>query len=127
VKPVLTPELIANATLDWAARNDLILSVSGRYVGESQLDNTGDANLVTPSFVTMDLRAAIGLDRWIPIGRPTLTLFVNNVLDNDRIYASGYSWQYFIEDSSGGRTLDDIPYYYPNATRNVMVTLDWKM
>jgi iron complex outermembrane receptor protein len=127
VKPVLTPELIANAGVDWSPRSDLVFSLSGRYVGESQLDNTGDPDLVTPSFFTMDLKAAVGLDRWIPVGRPSLTLFVNNVLDNDRIYASGYSWQYFIEDSSGARTLDGIPYYYPNATRSVMVTLDWRM
>jgi iron complex outermembrane recepter protein len=127
VRPVLSPELIANATLDWMARSDMVFSVSGRYVGESQLDNTGDRALVTPSFVTMDLRASVGLDRWIPLGRPTLNVFVNNLFDNDRIYASGYSWQYFIEDSSGGRTLEGIPYYYPNATRNVMVTLEWRM
>jgi iron complex outermembrane receptor protein len=127
VKPVLTPELVANVTLDWAARRDMVFSLSGRYVDASQLDNTGDPDLVTPSFFTMDLGASIGLDRWIPFGRPTLKVFLNNLLDNDRIYASGYSWQYFIEDPSGGRSLEGIPYYYPSATRNVMVTLEWRM
>ncbi len=127
VKPVLTPELVANMALDWAVRSDLVFAISGRYVDESQLDNTGDRLLVTPSFFTMDLRASVGLERWIPIGRPTVNVFLNNVLDNDRVYASGYSYQYFIEDMPGSRALEGTPYYYPNATRNVMVTLEWRM
>lgn len=126
VEPLLTPSITANLSVDWTARPGMTFGVSGRYVGESQLDNTGDSQLVTPDFTNVDLRASFGLERWLP-GRPRLNIFVNNLLDNERIYASGYSYQYFTEDGSGGRVLDGIPYYYPTATRNMMATIDFKL
>lgn len=126
VEPLLTPSVTANLAVDWMPRSGLSFGVSGRYVGESQLDNTGDERLVTPDFVNVDLRASFGLERWLP-GQPRLNLFVNNLLDNDRIYASGYSYQYFTETIAGERVLDGIPYYYPSATRNVMATIDFRM
>ena len=126
VEPLLTPSVTANLSADWAPRPGLAFGISGRYVGESQLDNTGDARLVTPDFTTVDLRASFGLERLLP-GRPRLNVFVNNLFDNDRIYASGYGYQFFTESSGGDRTLDGIPYYYPSATRNVMATIKFTM
>lgn len=126
VEPLLTPSVTANLSVDWTARPGMTFGVSGRYVGESQLDNTGDSSLVTPDYTNADLRASFALERWLP-GRPRLNIFVNNLFDNDRIYASGYSYQYFTETSAGDRVLDGIPYYYPSATRNVMATIDFRM
>jgi iron complex outermembrane receptor protein len=126
VEPLLTPSLIANLSADWTFRPGMTLGASGRYVGESQLDNTGDERLVTPDFTTFDLRASFELERWLP-GRPRLNVFVNNLFDDDRIYASGYSYQYFTETITGERVLDGIPYYYSSATRNVMATIDFRM
>ena len=126
VEPLLTPTVTANLSADWTPRPWLAFGVSGRYVGESQLDNTGDERLVTPDFAVVDLRASFGLDKWLP-GRPRLNVFVNNLFDNDRIYASGYSYQYFTEPADGARTLDGTPNYYPSATRNVMATIDFRM
>ncbi|MGK2855779.1 MAG: TonB-dependent receptor [Thermoanaerobaculia bacterium] len=126
VEPLLTPAITANLSADWAPRPSLAFGISGRYVGESQLDNTGDDRLVTPDFATVDLRASFSLERFLP-GRPRLNIFVNNVFDNDRVYSSGYSYQYFTETIGGERTLDGIPYYYPSATRNVMATIDFRM
>jgi iron complex outermembrane receptor protein len=126
VEPLLTPSITANLSADWTPMPGMTFGVSGRYVGESQLDNTGDSRLVAPDFTNVDLRAAFGLERWLP-GRPRLNIFVNNLLDNERIYASGYSYQYFTESASGDKVLDGIPYYYPSATRNVMATIDFRM
>ncbi|MBI2215302.1 MAG: TonB-dependent receptor [Acidobacteria bacterium] len=126
VEPVLTPSVIANVSADWLFRPGMTVGVSGRYVGESQLDNTGNARLVTPDFTVVDFRASFELERWLP-GRPRINVFVNNLFDNDRIYASGYSYQFFSETITGERVLDGIPYYYPSATRNVMATIDFRM
>jgi hypothetical protein len=57
------------------------------------------------------------------VGTPTLRVFVNNVLDNHELFPSGYSYLYVTRDGTvdvpGGT-----PYYYPSATRNVLVLLD---
>jgi hypothetical protein len=61
------------------------------------------------------------------IGRPTITLHVTNLLDTVDQYPSGYSWQYIIRDSAGTDTFSGIPYYYPMATRNFVVTVDFSL
>jgi hypothetical protein len=48
-----------------------------------------------------------------------ITLQVNNVFDNDRVYASGYSYRYFDQNVRTGTS-----YYFPQATRNAVVLLD---
>ena len=48
---------------------------------------------------------------------------VNNLLDNRRIFPSGYSYLYVTRDA-GQDTVSGIPYYYAAATRSVSVTLD---
>ena len=51
--------------------------------------------------------------------RARVTLQVNNVLDDDGIRPSGYSYLYFT-----GKELSGTAYYYPHATRNAVVLLD---
>ncbi len=49
------------------------------------------------------------------------------VLDNRDQFPSGYSYQFLVRNSAGPGTdmtsLDGIPFYYPLATRNVVVSL----
>jgi hypothetical protein len=49
-----------------------------------------------------------------------VSLQVNNLLNADRVYPSGYSYRYF----SGGVATGDA-YYYPQATRNAVVLVDF--
>ena len=121
VPPLLSPELTLNAGVSWSD-GDTGVGVSGRHVAASHLDNTGLEGFRTPSFTVLDLRASAGLGRWLP-GRPKVTLFVNNVLDELEQYASGYSYQFLNRDGSGRDALDGIPFYYPLAGRNIVVSL----
>jgi iron complex outermembrane receptor protein len=116
VKPVLTPQLIINQSVDWTPASRLTLGATGRYVGKSQLDNTNDPSLVAPSFATLEANAA-----W-DLGRGTrVRLQVNNVTDNKRVYPSGYSYNYIAAGVVSGTA-----YYYPQATRNAVVMIDFK-
>jgi hypothetical protein len=47
-------------------------------------------------------------------------LQVNNLLNNRRVYPSGYS--YLFMNVAG--SVDGIRYYYPQATRHAMLTVD---
>ena len=127
VQPLLTPPVIVNQTVDFTPTPLLGFSATGRYVAKSYLDNTNDSALVAPSFFQLDGNVVLSLARWIPVGAPRLTIQMNNVLDNKRVYPSGYSWNYISRDASGSESVAGIPYYYPQATRNVLVMLDVRM
>ena len=57
-------------------------------------------------------------------GEPRIRVQATNLLDDDRLWPSGYSYLYFVRDAAGQDTLEGTAYYYPLATRSVYVTLD---
>jgi iron complex outermembrane receptor protein len=116
VEPLLTPPLTVSQSIDLPH-----LSVTGRYVARSYLDNTENDEMTTPAFVVLDANAGFDV-------RPgaRLSLQVNNITNRRRLYASGYSYQYFVEGMGGARSLAAVPYYYPQATRNFVLMLDVK-
>ncbi len=123
VPPLLSPEVVVNQGVEWSGRATS-LALDGRWVSRSHLDNTG-GRLQTPSYLSVDLRGEVRLLRLESLGRPTLTVYVNNLLDNDEIWPSGYSYLYLQRDQAGEDSLVSLPYYYPRATRNIMVALDF--
>jgi len=114
VEPLLTPSVIVSQSLEYRPRTALTLGATARWVGKSYLDNTNHPDLITPSFLTVDATAAYALSDGVKV-----TVQVNNALNNDRIYPSGYSYLYLDNGAAAG-----IPNYYPQATRNAVVLLD---
>ncbi len=124
VPPLLSPEAILNLGAEWAPR-DFSVALIARYVADAQLDNTGLSEFQLPSYTNLDLRASVALGWFREGANPRITLFVNNLLGNQNQFSSGYSYQFLLEDSPGGRqALDGIPFYYPLATRNVVLSLE---
>ena len=116
VNPLLTPTELLNASAEYTPLRPLTLGLTGRYTGKSYLDNTNDERFTTPSFVTLDANAAYAL----PSGL-RLRLQVNNVLNNKRIWPSGYSFLFL----TPAKTVDGVAYYYPQATRNAVVMVEF--
>ena len=100
------------------------MALVGRYVGDAHLDNTGLDDFRLPAYSNLDLRTSIGLGRFWEAGQPRIVVFVNNLLDVDDQYPSGYSYQFLNLDGAGGASMDGIPFYYPLATRNFVVVLE---
>jgi iron complex outermembrane receptor protein len=123
VRPLLTPEAILNGTLEWKPLDALSLFAQGRYVGAAQLDNTGNADFRTPSFFNLDLQASLSLRRILAKGEPRIRVQATNLLNDRRLWPSGYSYVYFVRDL-GADTLAGTSYYYPQATRSVYATLE---
>jgi iron complex outermembrane receptor protein len=123
VPPLLTPDVVVNLGAEWA-RREISVALMGRYVADSHLDNTGLDEFRLPAYTNLDLRASVGLGRWWSAAQPRIVLFVNNLIDNQDQYPSGYSYQFINRSNSGGDSLDGIPFYYPLATRNVVVSLE---
>lgn len=126
VAPLLTPQVVMNQRIEYLRPGGALLAVSGRYVSESYLDNTNRQALVTPSFFNMDLSASLPLSRIWPEGSPVLRLQLNNVLNNDRIYPSGYSYVYVERNERSVEQERGIPYFYPSATGNLLVSLEFR-
>jgi iron complex outermembrane receptor protein len=114
VEPLLTPNTIVNQSVDYSPNPRFSAGATARWVGRSYLDNTNDAGFTTPSFVTLDAKASYAVTPNV-----RFTVEMNNVANNDRVYASGYSYRYFNEDVRSGTA-----YYFPQATRNVVVLMD---
>jgi outer membrane receptor protein involved in Fe transport len=124
VRPLLTPALFANLGLEWTGAGGDQLALTGRAVSSSPLDNTGQADVHTPAFATLDASATLDLGRWLEAGQPRLRLQVNNLLDDDQIWPSGYSYLFLLRDALGDDTLSGLSYYYPLATRSAFLNLE---
>ncbi len=124
VRPLLTPETLLNAAVDWTPSPVLGVGVAVRWVGESQLDNTGDPDFRTPSWFNLDGQLTVSLARWVKRGEPRIRVQATNLLNSERIWPSGYSYLYFQRGLAGPDAFFGTSYYYPLATRSVFVTLD---
>jgi iron complex outermembrane receptor protein len=114
VEPLLTPSVVLSQGLDYTPNARFSSGLIARYVGRAYLDNTNSAALDTPAYFVADASFSYAVTSWARV-----SLQVNNVLDNDEIRPSGYSYPYFV-----GEELTGTAYYYPHATRNAVVLLD---
>ncbi|HET8798018.1 MAG TPA: TonB-dependent receptor, partial [Thermoanaerobaculia bacterium] len=115
VEPLLTPSVIVNQAIEYTPGGRFSAGATGRWVGRAYLDNTNHDHFATPSFFLLDARLAYAVTPWARV-----SLQINNVLDARRIYPSGYSYQFFAGEERTG-----IAYYYPQATRNATVLVDF--
>ena len=114
VEPLLTPSVILAQSVDYTPSARFSSSLTGRYVGRSYLDNTNSDLTDAPAYFVADANLSYAVTNWARV-----TLQVNNVLNNDEIRPSGYSYLYYSGDELAGTA-----YYYPHATRNAVVLLD---
>lgn len=125
VPPLLSPELIVNQGVEWQGGR-WAAAAEWRYVADSHLDNTGSNRFLAGSYDNLDLRGTLSLAGGQAAKGTKITLFINNVLDDRKQYPSGYSYRYFTRTEAGERVLDGTPYYYPLASRNFVVTMDFR-
>jgi len=123
VPPLLTPEVVINQGVEWSNGGSSV-ALSGRWVDDSHLDNTGNPRFRAPSYITVGLRGSLSLERWPVFGDSRLNVHIDNLLDEEDHYPSGYSYLFLNRDDSGQDALNGISYFYPQANRSVTVTLD---
>lgn len=114
VETILSPSVIVNQAVDFTPNARFSAGAVGRWVGRSYLDNTNSELTDAPAYFVMDANASYAVT-----SRMRVSLQVNNLLNNDEIRPSGYSYLYFTGEELGGTA-----YYYPHATRNAVVLLD---
>jgi iron complex outermembrane receptor protein len=127
VVPLLTPAVLLNLGAEYSPVAWCTVGAAGRYVGATHLDNTNSADFTAPGFFGLDADASISLASLLPFtagAAPRLRVQGTNLLNNRRMFPNGYSYQYFMLDGGGGMQPAGTRYYYPLATRSVMVMLD---
>jgi len=117
VNPVLTPSLIVNQTVELAPSSKTTFGLTARHVGRSYLDNTNNGSFTAPAFTTFEASAGIALAH-----NMNVRVQINNLLNNKRVLPSGYSYLFLTPQ----RTIEGISYYYPQATRNATVMVDFR-
>ena len=115
VEPLLSPAVIVNQAVLFTPNARFSAGALGRYVGRSYLDNTNSDFTDAPAYFVLDASTSYAVTDWARV-----TLQVNNVLNDDSIRPSGYSYLYF-----SGQELNGVAYYYPHATRNAVVLMDF--
>jgi iron complex outermembrane receptor protein len=117
VNPVLTPSLIVNQTIEFTPSLKTTFGLTARHVGRSYLDNTNNHSFTAPAFTTFEANGAFALARNVDI-----RVQINNLLNNKRVFPSGYSYLFLTPQ----RTIEGVSYYYPQATRNASVMVDFR-
>jgi len=129
VAPLLTPVVLVSLGGEYTPVTWCTVGAAGRYVGETHLDNTGNADFTAPGFFGLDADVAVSLARFLPFAAgaaPRVRVQGTNLLDNRRIFPNGYSYQYFLTGDGGALEPAGTRYYYPLATRSVFVMLEMR-
>jgi iron complex outermembrane receptor protein len=117
VEPLLTPSVLLTQSVDYTPNARFGANATARYVGRSYLDNTNDPAFDAPAFFLLDGRVSYAVNSWARV-----TLQVNNLLDADRVYPSGYSYRFIASEQPSGTA-----YYYPQATRSAVLLFDFNL
>lgn len=110
VQPIISPEWIVNADVAYQG-NDWQIAVSPRYVSQSYLEPTNQADLILPSFFIVDVRASVALMQNL-----SLSMYLNNIFD-EQYYSYGQPVSYHEKT---------VPGYFVQPPRNFYLMLRLK-
>jgi iron complex outermembrane receptor protein len=114
-----SPAVVASGEWDYVPFKNAEIAFIGKYVSRQYLDNTANKTRQIKEMLVHNLRFQynFNLKSTKNLG---LTLLVNNVF-NKKYEANGYTFSYI---SGGNFTTEN--YYYPQATRNFLISLNLK-
>ena len=114
-----SPAIISAHQLEWQPLTGLRAALLYKTVSKQYLDNTSSENRKINGYGLMDLRLRYTLHPGF-MREAEVALLVNNLL-NKKYEANGYT---FSEQYAGDPTRYDYNYYYPQATRNFLLSLN---
>lgn len=115
-----SPNIIAAAGLNYEPIKNMSINFTGKHVGEQFLDNTSTDTRKLNAYTTFNLQMQYTI-KDVLFKEITLGVMVNNLF-NELYENNGYTWGYI---SGGKRTVEN--FYYPQAGRNFMVRVLFKM
>lgn len=114
-----SPALILSSEIAYNPIKNAEIAFISKYVGKQHLDNTGASSRILPSFFVNDVRLGYNTSI-IGIKNVGLSLLVNNVFST--LYENnGGTYPYLFAGD-----LSRTNYYFPQATRNFLLSLNVK-
>lgn len=114
-----SPSFISSSEISFIPLKKTEIALLSKYVSEQYLDNTSNSQRKLDAYFVNDLRFRYNT-RLGSLKNLGITLLVNNI--SSKIYeANGYTFSYLY----GGQFTTE-NYYYPQATRNFLVSLSLK-
>ena len=114
-----SPAVVASGEWDYVPFKNAEIAFIGKYVSRQYLDNTANKARQLNDMLVHNLRLQYNFNLK-SIKNIGLTLLVNNVF-NKKYEANGYTFSYIY---GGNFTTEN--YYYPQATRNFLISLNLK-
>ncbi|MGB4774076.1 MAG: TonB-dependent receptor [Daejeonella sp.] len=114
-----SPDVVASGELSFKPFAKTEIALLSKYVGEQYLDNTSNNNRKINSFFVNDVRLSYNTS-FKGIKNIGLTLLVNNIF-NHLYESNGYTFTSF-----AGGVLTTENNYFPQATRNFLLSLSLK-
>jgi len=115
----LSPSIIASSEIGYGLIKNGEIAFISKYVGKQNLDNTGADSRTLPSFFVNDIRLSYHT-AFIGVKNIGISLLANNIFST--LYENnGGSYSYLYDGA-----LDRGNYYYPQATRNFLLSLNVK-
>ncbi len=114
-----SPGIVAAGELSYRPLDDLWLSLLGKYVSRQFIDNTSDEDSAIDPYFFANLRVEYNLPLTFTKGI-RLTAMVRNVFDS--LYeTNAYNYRAVYDGAVGVSN-----FYFPQATRNYLVGMEWQ-
>jgi iron complex outermembrane receptor protein len=125
VKAVLSPEWIVNQAIEYMPISWLNLGLSGRFTSMQYLDNTQSAGISLPEFWFLDFRTTLDLSNLTNFGNLQVSFFLNNISNQKYATAGSVAGFSNLFDRTS-RQASATPLFFPAATRNWFLSLNWR-
>lgn len=115
-----SPDWVTTSILEAEVLKGLKAAFIYKTVSKQYLDNTENENRIIPAYQVGDLRFRYSIGIKNVLKELELGLLINNVV-NEKYAANGYTFSYI----AGGSQITE-NFYYPQATRNFLLSLGLK-
>ena len=116
-----SPNIIVNNSIVWAFKKPFSVSLKSKFVGKQYLDNTSDSKRSIDPFLLNDFELNVNLNNNF-LKNLYFKFSINNIF-NEVYSNNGYTFGYY-----GGLNYEVREnYYYPQAVRNYMLTINFKI
>tara|TARA_B100000482_G_scaffold192411_1_gene180498 strand:+ start:6954 stop:9362 length:2409 start_codon:yes stop_codon:yes gene_type:complete len=116
-----SPNIIVNNSIIWAFKKPFSVSLKSKFVGKQYLDNTSDSKRSIDPFLLNDFELNVNLNNNF-LKNLYFKFSINNIF-NEVYSNNGYTFGYY-----GGLNYEVREnYYYPQAVRNYMLTINFKI
>lgn len=120
----LSPSVIINQGIRVIPLTWMYAELNYRYVSMQYLDNSSNSGASIPDYNFIDFKMGLSLKKFIKVGEPSISFLVNNL--TNQLYTPAGNIQPYTNSIDSQGKMGSVGLFYPGATRNFFVSLNWK-